>query len=68
LIVVPLGGIKAGPGGLQVSVRKEQVRSAPQIKMHGDEFSPADESTLSHHFGLNYTPVSTERGRRLARR
>src|SRR5271155_5044854 len=60
LTFVPLGGIKVGPGGLQVSVTKEQVRSAPQIKMHGEELSPADESTLYHHFELNYTPVSTE--------
>jgi sporulation protein YlmC with PRC-barrel domain len=68
LTFVPLGGIKVGPSGLQVTVTKQQVRSAPQIKMHGEELSPAEESTLYHHFELNYTPVSTERGRRLARR
>jgi hypothetical protein len=28
----------------------------------------ADESTLYHHFELNYTPISTQSGRRLARR
>jgi hypothetical protein len=27
-----------------------------------------DESTLYHHFELNYTPISTQSGRRLARR
>jgi hypothetical protein len=45
-----------------------QVQSAPDIEMHGEELSQADESTLYHHFELNYTPISTQRGRRLARR
>jgi hypothetical protein len=49
-------------------VTKEQVRSAPDIEMHGEELSQADESTLYHRFELNYTPPSTESGRRLARR
>ena len=47
---------------------KEQVKTAPQIDMHGDELSQADESKLYHHFEMNYTPISTESGRRLARR
>ncbi len=68
LTFVPLGGIQVGPDGLQVSVTKEQVRTAPDIEMHGEELSQADESTLYHHFELNYTPISTESGRRLARR
>jgi anti-anti-sigma factor len=68
LTFVPLGGIQVGPGELQVPVTKEQVRSAPDIEIHGDELSQADESTLYHHFELNYTPPSTPSGRRLARR
>jgi uncharacterized protein YrrD len=68
LTFVPLGGIQIGPDDLQVVVTKEQVQSAPNIEMHGDELSQADESTLYHHFELNYTPPSTESGRRLARR
>ena len=68
LTFVPLGGIQAGPDDLQVTVTKEQVRTAPDIEMHGDELSQADESTLYHHFELNYTPINTESGRRLARR
>jgi PRC-barrel domain len=68
LTFVPLGGIQVGPDDLQVAVTKDQVRSAPDIEMHGDELSQADESTLYHHFELNYTPISTESGRRLARR
>ena len=68
LTFVPLGGIQVGPNDLQVAVTKEQVRSAPDIEMHGEELSQADESTLYHHFELNYTPISTESGRRLARR
>jgi len=68
LTFVPLGGIQIGPDDLQVAVTKEQVRSAPEIELHGDELSQADESTLYHHFELNYTPINTESGRRLARR
>ena len=68
LTFVPLGGIRIGPDDLQVSVTKDQVRSAPDIAMHGEELSQADESALYHHFELNYTPIETESGRRLARR
>lgn len=68
LTFVPLGGIQVGPDELRVSVTKEQVRTAPDIEMRGDELSQAEESTLYHHFELNYTPIKTESGRRLARR
>ncbi|MGA8726657.1 MAG: PRC-barrel domain-containing protein [Acidimicrobiales bacterium] len=68
LTFVPLGGIRVGPDELQAVVSKEQVRSAPDIEMQGDELSQADEATLYHHFELNYTPIDTESGRRLARR
>ena len=68
LTFVPVGGIKIGPDDLQVTVTREQVRSAPDIEMHGEELSQADESALYHHFEMNYTPISTESGRRLARR
>jgi sporulation protein YlmC with PRC-barrel domain len=68
LTFVPLGGTQIGPEDLQVAVTKEQVRSAPDIELHGEELSQADESTLYHHFELNYTPPASESGRRLARR
>jgi uncharacterized protein YrrD len=68
LTFVPLGGIKVGPDDLQVAVTKEQIQSAPNIEQHGEELSQADESALYHHFELNYTPLGTESGRRLARR
>jgi sporulation protein YlmC with PRC-barrel domain len=68
LTFVPLGGIKIGPDDLRVPVSKEQVRTAPNIEQHGEELSQADESALYHHFELNYTPLETESGRRLARR
>jgi hypothetical protein len=68
LTFVPLAGITIGPDSLQVPVSKEQVKDAPNIELHGDELSRADESTLYHHYQLNYTPPDTERGRRLARR
>jgi hypothetical protein len=68
LTFVPLGGIKVAPDELQVAVTKEQVQSAPNIERHGEELSQADESTLYHHFELNYTPPDTDSGRRLARR
>jgi len=68
LTFVPLGGIKVGPDDLQVAVSKAQVEGAPNIEQHGEELSQADESVLYHHYELNYTPPSTESGRRLARR
>ena len=68
LTFVPLGGIKVGPDELQVAVYKSQVEAAPNIELQGDELSQADESTLYHHYELNYTPPNTQSGRRLARR
>jgi uncharacterized protein YrrD len=68
LTFVPLAGIKVGPDALQVAVGREQIRSAPNIEQHGEELSQADESALYHHYEMNYTPPSTESGRRLARR
>ena len=68
LTFVPLAGITIGPDDLQMAVTKEQVKSAPNIELHGDELSRADESALYHPYELNYPPPDTERGRRLARR
>src|ERR1041385_9170914 len=68
LTFVPLAGITIGPDNLQVTVSKDQVKDAPNIELHGDELSRADESLLSPHYELNYPPPETERGRRLARR
>src|ERR1700740_1809619 len=67
LTFVPLAGITIGPDNLQVTVSKDEVKAAPNIELHGDELSRADESTLYHHYQLNYNPPDTERGRRLAR-
>jgi PRC-barrel domain len=39
LTFVPLAGVSLGPDSLQVAVSREQVRSAPNIEMHGDELS-----------------------------
>jgi hypothetical protein len=68
LTFVPLGGITVGPGELRVAVTKAQVQDAPNIAQQGEELSQEDESALYHHFELNYTPIDTESGRRLARR
>ncbi|HVV90500.1 MAG TPA: PRC-barrel domain-containing protein [Solirubrobacterales bacterium] len=68
LTFVPLDGVKVGPDELRVAVSKDLVESAPNIDLHGGELSQADESTLYHHYELNYTPPDTESGRRLARR
>jgi len=68
LTFVPLAKIQIGPDDLQVSVTKEQVKTGPDIDMHGEGLSQADESKLYHHFEMNYTPINTESGRRLARR
>jgi PRC-barrel domain len=68
LTFVPLGGIKVGPDVLEAAVSKAQVENAPNLEQHGEELSQADESSLYHHFELNYTPPAIESGRRLARR
>ena len=68
LTFVPLAGLTIGPDSLQVTVTKEEVKAAPNIELRGDELSTADESTLFHHYQLNYIPPDTERGLRLARR
>ncbi len=68
LTFVPLDGVLVSPDSLQVSVSKELVRSAPDLQLHGEELSQADESALYHHFQQNYTPPTTPSGRRLARR
>ena len=68
LTFVPLAGVEVGPDELRVTVAKEQVRSAPDLDLHGQEMSQADESALYHHFQMNYTPIITESGRSLARR
>jgi sporulation protein YlmC with PRC-barrel domain len=68
LTFVPLGGATIGPDNLQVTVTKDQVKDAPDIETEGEELSQTDESTLYHHYGINYTPPATESGRRLARR
>jgi PRC-barrel domain len=68
LTFVPLAGVEVGPDELRVTVAKARVRSAPDLDLSGQEMSQADESALYHHFEMNYTPITTESGRRLARR
>ena len=68
LTFVPLNGVRVGPDALQVPVSKEQVESAINIEMHGEELTQTGESSLYHHFKMNYTPPDIESGRRLARR
>ena len=68
LTFVPLTGITIGPDNVQVPVSKQQVKSAPSIPLQGGELSQSDESALYHHYELNYTPLDTQSGRRLARR
>jgi hypothetical protein len=68
LTFVPLKGVTIGPDDLQVTVTKDQVEGAPNIETEGDQLSQEDESSLYHHYKLNYTPPTTESGRRLARR
>jgi hypothetical protein len=68
LTFVPLDGIEVGPDELRVAVTKAQVAAAPDLSLHGEELTQDDESRLYHHFQQNYTPPSSESGRRLARR
>ncbi len=68
LTFVPLGGATIGPDDLRVVVSRQQVQDAPNIDLHGDELSEAGESSLYHHYQLNYTPRDARSGRRLVRR
>jgi sporulation protein YlmC with PRC-barrel domain len=68
LTFVPLVGVTVGPDYVQVPVASEKVKAAPNIELHGEELSQADESALYHHYELNYIAPATESGRRLARR
>ena len=38
------------------------MKNAPNIEMEGDQLSQSDESTLYHHYQLNYTPPETRAG------
>ena len=68
LTFVPLVGVQVSPDSLQVTATRERVRSAPDIERQGEELAQSDESALYHHFEQNYTPITSESGRRLARR
>src|ERR1700684_3630572 len=68
LTFVPLGGISVGPDELRVAVTKGHVLDPPKLAQRGGERSQEHESALSPQFELNYTPIATESGRRLARR
>jgi uncharacterized protein YrrD len=68
LTFVPLVGVDVGPDELRATVTKAQVKSAPDLDLHGQEMSQADESALYHHFEMNYTAIASASGRRLARR
>jgi hypothetical protein len=43
LTFVPLAGVTTGPDYLQVGVSADAVKEAPNIELHGDELSQADE-------------------------
>ena len=64
----PSSGVEVGPDELKAAVLKEQVKSAPDLDLHGQEMSQSDESALYHHFEMNYTAIGSDSGRRLARR
>lgn len=68
LTLVPLVGVTVGPDQLRVTVLSEQIKSAPDQNVQGQEMSQADESALYHHFEMNSTAIASESGRHLARR
>jgi uncharacterized protein YrrD len=68
LTFFPLAGVDVGPDLLTVTVLKETVRSAPDLDLHGQEMSQADESALYHYYEMNYAAPANDSGRRLARR
>ena len=66
LTFVPLTGATIGPDNLQLTATKDQIKRAPNTGIN--DLTEIDEPTLYHHYHLNYTPLDTESGRRLARR
>ncbi len=68
LTFVPLVGVTVGPDNLQVATTMADVKNAPNIALEGGQLTADDESVLYHHYRLNYTPLETQSGRRLARR
>jgi hypothetical protein len=66
LTFVPLDGARVGPGYLQVTSAKNQVKGAPTIDVDG-ELLAQDEPAIFAHYELNYSP-GTSGERRLARR
>jgi uncharacterized protein YjbJ (UPF0337 family) len=55
--------VTVGPEQFRVTVLKDQVTSAPDLNMHGQEISQAHESALSHHhLEMNYTAIAVESG------
>ncbi len=68
LSFVPLVCASVGREDVRVTTSKERIRIAPSIQVYGEELSQADEAVLYHHFEMEYTPIDTESGRRLARR
>lgn len=67
LTFVPLVGATVGPENLQVAATVEQVKSAPNIALEGEQLTAEDESALYHHYQLNYTPSDRESRKRLVR-
>jgi hypothetical protein len=49
---VPSVSVTVGPEVFRVTVLKEQVTSAPDLDLHRQEMSQADESAGYHHHSL----------------
>ena len=49
---MPLAGVQVTPEGLQVTATREQVRSAPDIQLQGEELAQTDESTGEDRLSL----------------
>jgi PRC-barrel domain len=55
LVFVPLNQATVGPGYLQVSYDRNQVRDAPSIGTDG-ELAAGHEEAIFTHYGLTYQP------------
>ena len=66
LTFVPLDGARVGPGYLQVTPAKHQVKGVPSIDVHG-ELAAQDEPAIFAHYEMTYLPGISGL-RRLARR
>jgi hypothetical protein len=66
-VLIPLDGAAVGRHDIRVAFSKDNVKAAPSFGTD-EELGPDDEPKIYVHYGMDYVPLDTPSGRRLARR